>query len=53
MFCTLIAVAVEFDLEIKQFDVVGAFFNADRTREKPIACELLNRFKEIGKCVKL
>lgn len=47
------AIAAEFDMEIKQLDVVGAFLNAAITSENPVTCELLDGYKKLGKCVRL
>lgn len=52
-FRTAMAIAADRDLEIKQFDVVGAFLNAKITAENPVICEMPDGFKKEGMCVKL
>jgi hypothetical protein len=52
-FRTAIAIAAEFDLEILQYDVVGAFLNALITAANPVICELPDGFKKEGMCVRL
>lgn len=52
-FRTAMAIAAYFDLEIMQYDVVGAFLNAMITAENPVVCELPDGFREPGMCVKL
>jgi hypothetical protein len=51
-FRTLMALAAQFDLEVKQFDVAQAFLNVKRSGE-PVVCELPEGFKELGLCVQL
>jgi hypothetical protein len=48
-----IAIAAQFDLEIKQFDVITAFLNASREGSTPVECELPEGFKQDGYCVEL
>jgi hypothetical protein len=52
-FRTAMAIAAEFDLEIRQYDVVGAFLNALITADNPVVCELPDGFRKEGKCVRL
>jgi hypothetical protein len=52
-FRTAMAIAAEFDLEIRQYNVVGAFLNALITADNPVVCELPDRFRKEGKCVRL
>ncbi|KAI1689517.1 RVT-2 domain containing protein [Pyrenophora tritici-repentis] len=52
-FRTAMAIAAEFDMEIMQFDVVGAFLNAKITAENPVFCQLPDGFKKPGMCVRL
>jgi Reverse transcriptase (RNA-dependent DNA polymerase) len=43
------AIAAHFDLEMKQFDVVNAFINAERDSNRPmVACKLPDGFKVPG-----
>jgi hypothetical protein len=52
-FRALMAFAAEHDLEIWQYNIVGAFLNAMITAKNPIWCKLPDGFKINGKCVKL
>jgi hypothetical protein len=53
-FRTAMALAAYFDLEIKQFDVVNAFINAERDKSRPaVACKLPDGFKALGMCVEI
>ncbi|KAF2970752.1 hypothetical protein GQX73_g2825 [Xylaria multiplex] len=52
-FRIMMAIAAQFDLEVKQFDVISAFLNAARTGEKPVACELPDGFKQESKAALL
>jgi transposase InsO family protein len=52
-FRTAMAIAAQFDLEIMQYDVVGAFLNAMITSENPVICEMPDGFKKDGICAKL
>ncbi|KAL0944848.1 reverse transcriptase domain protein [Colletotrichum truncatum] len=53
-FRTAIAIAAQFDLEIRQLDVVNAFLNAERNPgDDPVICELPDGFKQPGKCAEL
>jgi hypothetical protein len=53
-FRVTIAVAVCFNLEIEQFNVVNVFVNAKRdSRSVLVAYKLLNRFKQPRMCVKI
>ncbi|RAQ98619.1 reverse transcriptase domain protein [Stemphylium lycopersici] len=47
------AIAAEFDMEIRQLDVVGAFLNAHINSESEILCDLPDGYKKAGRCVKL
>ena len=48
-----IAIAAEFDLEVWQYDVVGAFLNALMSKDSPMLCNLPDGYQKAGKCVKL
>lgn len=52
-FRTAMAIAAEFDLEIMQYDVVGAFLHANRDHQPTVICDLPDGFKLSGKSVKL
>lgn len=52
-FRTAIAIGAKFDLEIYQYDVVGAFLNASRDQHPTVICELPEGYRIPGKCVKL
>lgn len=52
-FRTAIAIAAKFDLEIDQYDVVGAFLNASREHQPTVICDLPEGYRQAGKCVKL
>ena len=52
-FRAAMAIAAHFDLEIMQYDVVGAFLNAMITKDNPVICDLPDGFKKPGICVKL
>jgi len=52
-FRTAMAIATHFDLEIMQYDVVGAFLYANRENQPEVICKLPNGYKVPGKCVKL
>ena len=52
-FRTAMAIAAERNLEIRQFDVVGAFLNARITAENPVICEMPDGFRKEGMSVKL
>jgi hypothetical protein len=52
-FQTAIAITTQFNLEIMQYDVVGAFLNAIITSENPVIYEMLDGFKKDGICAKL
>jgi hypothetical protein len=47
------AIAAEFDLEIRQYDVVGAFLNAHINTDSPVLCELPEGYQRPGMCVQL
>ena len=47
------AIAAQFDLEVDQYDVVGAFLNAQVTAKNPIICDMPDGFKKAGFCVRL
>ncbi|KAF1923419.1 uncharacterized protein M421DRAFT_9654 [Didymella exigua CBS 183.55] len=42
------AIAAQFDLEVLQYDVVGAFLNAMITSEHPVVCDMPDGFKKPG-----
>ncbi len=49
-----IAIAAHFDLEIKQFNVINAFINANRPSNSAlVACQLPDGFKQLGMCVEV
>ena len=50
-FRTMMALAAQFDLEVKQFDVAQAFLNAELPGG--VVCELPDGFREPGKVVEL
>ena len=50
---TMMAVAAKFDMEILQFDVIGAFLNAKRDNMPLVICQLPDGYKKEGTCVKL
>ncbi|RYC53684.1 hypothetical protein CHU98_g12525, partial [Xylaria longipes] len=52
-FRIMMAIAAQFDLEVKQFDVISAFLNASREGEEPVACELPDGFKQENKAALL
>jgi hypothetical protein len=52
-FRAAIAIAAHHDLEIKQYDVVGAFLNAKITAENPVICEMPDGFHNENHCVRL
>ena len=52
-FRTMIAIAIYQDLEIKQFDVTQVFFNIQQDRQEPVACQLLEGFKQLGMYIEL
>jgi hypothetical protein len=52
-FRTAMAIAAQFDLEILQWDVVGAFLNALISADNPVVCEMPDGFRRAGYCVKL
>jgi hypothetical protein len=52
-FRTMMAIAAEFDLEIRQLDVAGAFLYASREDQPSVLCELPDGFTKPGKCVRL
>ena len=52
-FRTAMAIAAQFDLEIMQYDVVGAFLNALITSSNPVICDMPDGFKRHGYSVKL
>lgn len=52
-FRAAMAIAAHFDLEILQYDVVGAFLNALITSENPVFCDLPEGFRKAGLCVRL
>ena len=45
------AIAAYSDLEIKQFNVVGAFLNAKITVENLVICKMLDSFRKLEMCV--
>jgi hypothetical protein len=48
------AIAAHFDLEIKQFNVINAFINANRPSNSAlVACQLPDGFKQLGMCVEV
>jgi hypothetical protein len=51
IFRAIIAIAYTFDLEIKQFDVIAAYSNADL--ERPLKAYLPEGFKQKGKCLEI
>lgn len=52
-FRTIVAVAAQFDLELLQYDVSGAFLNASRRDQPPVLCELPDGFKKPERVVLL
>jgi hypothetical protein len=51
-FRVAMAIAARFDLEVKQFDVVNAFVNAERDKSgELVVCQLPDGFKKPGMCV--
>lgn len=53
-FRVMIAIAAQFDLEIKQFDVVNAFVNAQRSEHSsPVTCYMPDGFKHSGRVIEL
>jgi hypothetical protein len=52
-FRAAMAIAAEFDLEVYQYDVVGAFLNAYQRSNSSVTVELPDGFKIEGKCAKL
>jgi hypothetical protein len=52
-FRTMMAIAAEFDLEVRQLDVAGAFLYASRENQPSVLCELPDGFGKPGKCVRL
>jgi len=47
------AIAAEFDLEILQYDVVGAFLNALISSSSTVLCDLPDGYRKEGKCARL
>ena len=53
-FRVAMALAAQFDLEVKQYDVVNAFVNAERDeRSAPVYCYLPDGFKQPGMVVEI
>jgi hypothetical protein len=50
-FRAIIAIACTFDLEVRQFDVVAAYSNAEL--EQPLTAHLPEGFKQKGKCLQV
>ncbi len=51
-FRAVMAIAARFDLEIKQFDVINAFINAERDPSgEQVLCQLPDGFRKEGMCV--
>ena len=54
LFRVRIVIIARFDLEIKQYDVINMFVNAKHNLNSlTMVCKLLDRFKVLGKCVKI
>jgi hypothetical protein len=52
-FRTIVAIAAQFDLELHQYDVAGAFLNASRQDQPQVLCELPDGFTKPEKVVLL
>lgn len=52
-FRTIVAIAAQFDLELQQYDVAGAFLNASRQDQPQVLCELPDGFTKPEKVVLL
>lgn len=52
-FRTMVAIASQFDLELRHHDVAGAFLNASREHQPRVLCELPDGFKKEGWVVEL
>jgi hypothetical protein len=52
-FRTAIAIAAEFNLEILQYNIMGAFLNALITAANPVIYKLPDSFKKEEMCVRL
>ncbi|KAL2122403.1 hypothetical protein VTJ04DRAFT_2858 [Mycothermus thermophilus] len=52
-FRSMMAIAAQFDLEVKQLDIKQAFLNASRAGRSVVTCELPDGFKEDGMVVEL
>jgi hypothetical protein len=52
-FRTIVAIAAQFDLELLQYDVAGAFLNASRQHQPEVLCELPDGFSNPEKVVLL
>jgi hypothetical protein len=52
-FQTVVAIAAQFNLELQQYNVAGAFLNASRRDQPQVLCKLPDRFKKPKKVVLL